>query len=68
MSTVPEVLVAVHAGLRVLGLSVITDMCMADALKPAKIEEIIAVAATAEPKLRAIVLGILESERKTQAA
>jgi purine-nucleoside phosphorylase len=62
MSTVPEVLVAVHAGLRVLGLSVITDMCMADALKPAKIEEIIAVAATAEPKLRAIVLGILDRE------
>jgi purine-nucleoside phosphorylase len=60
MSTVPEVLVAVHAGMRVLGLSVITDMCQADALKPAKIEEIIAVAATAEPKLRAIVLGVLE--------
>jgi purine-nucleoside phosphorylase len=65
MSTVPEVLVAVHAGLRVIGLSVITDMCMADALKPAKIEEIIAVAATAEPKLRAIVLGILEREKKS---
>jgi purine-nucleoside phosphorylase len=63
MSTVPEVLVAVHSSMRVLGLSVITDMCMADALKPAKIEEIIAVAATAEPKLRAIVLGILEQEK-----
>jgi purine-nucleoside phosphorylase len=62
MSTVPEVLVAVHAGMRVLGLSVITDMCMPDALKPAKIEEIIAVAATAEPKLRAIVLGVLDAE------
>jgi purine-nucleoside phosphorylase len=64
MSTVPEVLVAVHAGMRVLGLSVITDICLADALKPAKIEEILAVAATAEPKLRAIVLGILEAEKK----
>jgi purine-nucleoside phosphorylase len=63
MSTVPEVLVAVHAGLRVLGLSVITDMCMPDALKPAAIEDILAVAATAEPKLRAIVLGILDRER-----
>jgi purine-nucleoside phosphorylase len=63
MSTVPEALVAVHAGMRVLGLSVITDMCFPDALKPAKIEEIIAVAATAEPKLRAIVLGILDGEK-----
>ena len=60
MSTVPEVLVAVHGGMRVLGLSVVTDMCLPDALKPARIEEIIKVAAEAEPKLRAIVLGILE--------
>jgi purine-nucleoside phosphorylase len=64
MSTVPEVLVAVHAGMRVLGLSVITDLCMPDALKPAKIEEILAVAAGAEPKLRAIVLGILAAEKQ----
>jgi purine-nucleoside phosphorylase len=61
MSTVPEVLVAVHAGMRVLGLSVITDMCLPDALKPAKIEDILEVAASAEPKLRAIVLGVLNS-------
>ena len=59
MSTVPEVLVAVHAGMRVLGLSIVTDMCLPDALKPAKIEDILAIAATAEPKLRKIVLGIL---------
>jgi len=59
MSTVPEVLVAVHAGMRVLGLSVITDMCFPDALKPADIGEILATAAAAEPKLRTIVLGIL---------
>jgi purine-nucleoside phosphorylase len=63
MSTVPEVLVAVHAGMRVLGLSVITDMCLPDALKPAKIEDILQVAASAEPKLRAIVLGVLAGER-----
>jgi purine-nucleoside phosphorylase len=62
MSTVPEVIVAVHAGMRVLGLSIITDMCLADALKPASIHEILATAAGAEPKLRAIVLGILARE------
>jgi purine-nucleoside phosphorylase len=62
MSTVPEVLVAVHAGMRVLGLSVVTDMCLPDALKPGNIEEILATAAAAEPKLRKIVLGVLAQE------
>jgi purine-nucleoside phosphorylase len=62
MSTVPEVLVALHSGMRVLGLSVVTDLCMPETLKPAVIEEIIAVAAAAEPKLRALVLGILAGE------
>ena len=60
MSTVPEVLVATHASMRVLGLSVITDMCLPDALEPAVIETILQTAASAEPKLRKIVLGILE--------
>jgi purine-nucleoside phosphorylase len=60
MSTVPEVLVAVHAGMRVLGLSVITDRCLPDALAPADIGEIIAVAGAAEPKLAAIVKGVLK--------
>ncbi len=62
MSTVPEVIVAVHCGLRVFGLSVVTDMCLPDALKPAVVEEIIAVANSAEPKLRALVLGVLAHE------
>ena len=62
MSTVPEVLVAVHAGMRVLGLSIVTDMCLPDALKPANIDEILATAARAEPNLRKIVLGILAQE------
>src|SRR5690606_38830302 len=39
MSTVPEVIVAIHGGMRVLGLSIITDACLPDALQPAKIEE-----------------------------
>jgi purine-nucleoside phosphorylase len=62
MSTVPEVLVAVHSGMRVLGLSIITDMCLPDALKPAEIETILATAERAEPNLRKIVLGILAAE------
>jgi purine-nucleoside phosphorylase len=60
MSTVPEVLVAVHAGLKVLGFSIVTDMCLPDALQPVKIEEIIAVANEAEFKLRHVVRGVLE--------
>jgi purine-nucleoside phosphorylase len=55
MSTVPEVIVAVHCGMKVVGFSVITDMCLPDALKPAHVEEIIAVANAAEPRLRTMV-------------
>ena len=62
MSTVPEVIVAVHCGLRVFGVAVITDQCLPDALKPAILEEIIAIANAAESKLRALVLGILTHE------
>ena len=60
MSTVPEVLVAIHAGLKVLGFSIVTDMCLPDALHPVKIEDILAVANQAEAKLRMIVRGVLE--------
>jgi len=62
MSTVPECLVAVHSGMRVLGLSAITDVCFPDSLKPVEIEEILRAAAIAEPKLRKIVLGVLTQE------
>jgi len=61
MSTVPEVIVAVHAGLRVLGLSVITDMCLPDHLEVAKVEKILAVARSAEPKLRAIITAAVRN-------
>ena len=60
MSTVPEVIVAHQSGMRVLGLSIITDMCLPDALEPASLEKILAVAATAEPNLTALVRGVLE--------
>ncbi len=59
MSTVPEVLVAVHAGMRVLGLSIVTDMCLPDALEPATVERILAVAGRAEPTLTELVRGVL---------
>jgi purine-nucleoside phosphorylase len=65
MSTVPEVLVAVHAGMRVLGLSIVTDLCLPDALKPVDIDDILATAARAEPNLRKIVLGVLSQEPGT---
>lgn len=60
MSTIPEVIVAAHCGLRTVGFSVVTDMCLPDALKPACVQEIIAVAHAAEPKLTALVRGVLE--------
>ena len=60
MSTVPEVIVAVQSGLRVLGLSIITDQCLPDALEPADVSQIIAVAGRAEPALTALVRGVLE--------
>jgi purine-nucleoside phosphorylase len=60
MSTVPEVIVAAHGGMRVLGISIITDRCLPDALEPATVEQIIAVANSAEPKLTALVRGVLE--------
>ena len=64
MSTVPEVIVAVHSGLRVVGFSVVTDLCFPDALEPANVEKIIAIANSAEPNLRTLVLGVLAGESR----
>ncbi|MBI1978313.1 MAG: purine-nucleoside phosphorylase [Candidatus Omnitrophica bacterium] len=55
MSTVPEVIVGVHAGFEILGLSVVTDVCDPDHLEPVNIEEIIRTAAQAGPKLDQLV-------------
>jgi purine-nucleoside phosphorylase len=60
MSTVPEVIVATQSGMRVLGVSIITDQCLPDALAPASVEQIIAVARRAEPRLTALIRGVLE--------
>jgi len=63
MSTVPEVIVAVHAGLRVVGISCITDTCLPDALKPVNIEEILRVAGEAEPKMTLLVKSLVKTYR-----
>ncbi|TDJ53993.1 MAG: purine-nucleoside phosphorylase [Gemmatimonadetes bacterium] len=60
MSTVPEVIVAIHAGMRVMGVSIITDQCLPDALEAASIERIIAVAKKAEPSLTRLVTRVVE--------
>ena len=59
MSTIPEVIVAVHAGLRVLGLSVITNVNDPDNYQPAPLEQVIATAKGAEPTLVRLVEEIL---------
>jgi len=60
MSTIPECIAANHGGMRVLGMSVITDECFPDALKPAKIEDIIENAGKAEPNLTYIMKTVVE--------
>jgi purine-nucleoside phosphorylase len=60
MSTVPEVIVAVHGKMKALGFSVITDMCLPDALQPVSHEEIVAVANEAEKKLSRVVKRVVE--------
>ncbi|MEX0843717.1 MAG: purine-nucleoside phosphorylase [Balneolaceae bacterium] len=60
MSTVPEVISAVHMGMDVLGISVITDECFPDALEPVEIEDVLAAAAMAEPNLTQVFIEVLE--------
>ncbi|GIW94136.1 MAG: purine nucleoside phosphorylase [Pirellulaceae bacterium] len=67
MSTVPEVIVAIHSSMRVVGLSIVTDMCLPDALEPADVPKIIATANAAEPKLRTLIRELLESEYGQQS-
>ncbi len=59
MSTAPEVIVAVHSSMKVLGFSIITDMCLPDALKPVTLEEILATASTADAKMATLVKAII---------
>ncbi|HEO63853.1 MAG TPA: purine-nucleoside phosphorylase [Candidatus Omnitrophica bacterium] len=63
MSTVPEVIAGVHCGFKILGISCITDICLPDDLKPVNLEEIIEVAAKAEPKLARLIQSVISNIR-----
>lgn len=60
MSTVPEVITAVHMDMDVLGISAITDECFPDALEPVVIEDVLEAAGIAEPKMTQVIMGVLE--------
>lgn len=60
MSTIPENIVANHMGMKVLGISIITDECFPDSLKPVNVEEIIATAMQAEPKMTLIMKELIK--------
>jgi purine-nucleoside phosphorylase len=60
MSTIPENIAAVQMGMDVLAFSVITDECFPDALKAVDVQEILATAAKAEPKLTLIMKEVIE--------
>ncbi len=59
MSTVPEDIVAVHMDMRVLGFSILTDECFPEMLKPVSLEEVIAVAKEAEPRMTAVMKEVV---------
>lgn len=59
MSLVPENLVAVHGGMRVLAFNVVTDACLPDALHPVDIASVLAVAARTAPSLQRLLAGVL---------
>jgi len=60
MSMVPEVITARHAGLRVLAVTVVSDACIPEDLKPATLEELLRVAMETEPKLTALLRGVID--------
>lgn len=60
MSTIPENIVANHMGMRVLGISIVTDECFPDSLKKVDVEEIISTAMQAEPKMTLILKEVIK--------
>lgn len=59
MSTIPEIIVAVHSGLKAIGLSTVTDECLPDCLKPVSLDEVIEAASSREDDRRKIIAGII---------
>lgn len=59
MSTVPEVIVAKHQGMRVLGFSIITDMGFAEAMEPVSLQDVLKVASVAEPRFVRLVTEVV---------
>jgi len=59
MSTVPEVIVGVHMGMEILGVSIVTDTCDPDHLEPCNIQEIIKTANEAGPKLDKLITAAI---------
>ena len=64
MSTVPEVIVGVHMGMRILGISCITDECIPETLKPLDIEKVLAIAKKSEPVLSKLVIEVINSNAR----
>jgi len=60
MSTIPEDIVANHMGMKVLGISIVTDECFPDSLKPVNVDEIISTAMNAEPKMTLIMKEVIK--------
>jgi purine-nucleoside phosphorylase len=60
MSSIPENIVANHMGIKVLGISIVTDECFPESLKPVNVEEIIATAMEAEPKMTLIMKEVIK--------
>jgi purine-nucleoside phosphorylase len=61
MSTVPETIAARHMGMRVMAISVVTDECFPDALQPVSLEDVLAAAGKAEPRLAKLMISVIEA-------
>lgn len=66
MSTVQEVLVARHAGMRVLTVPFVTDLCHPDALEPINVERIMRVAAEADPHIESLIRAVVRTAGSTE--